>query len=283
MEEARAAVERAKKELQKPFLSKKSKAENAAHHLERAGHMFKSRNRHSDAADCFKQAADLLYTTGDAQNRISAAGLTEAAGIQQRLDKNENAGELMDRAATMYVEIGKGRKAADLTHRLGEALEVNGEFQQAAARFRQAADLYAGEGEDNSALQCVEKAAVASAASEDPDLQEAARLFEQIGLAAQASRNNLRSPKHFFRAVLCIMASGDAIGARAKQDEFAQTNFRYGTTREGKFAAELVSAMESFSLAQFSSAYRGAYCLLHARVTRGRARAFDARRFSGDA
>jgi hypothetical protein len=95
-----------------------------------------------------------------------------------------------------------------------------------------------------------------------PDYLAAANIFEELGVNASSSRlGRYDARKYLFRAVLCIMAATDMVGARAKHKHFQNVDCLYGSSREGKFLDQIITALEEFDSSKFSEVYRGMSCL----------------------
>lgn len=252
---AEALLKKAEKEKSRWFVSEETKTQNAADYIEQAGNIYKSQKQHKEAAECFIRAAALKLNIGRA---YESAGLFKSAGIQLKIVGDPTATQTLGRAVQIYSELGKGSMAAKLSKELGEGSERAQEYEDAALHFQQAADLFKGEGSDTHARQCLEKVAQFSTMTDSPDYLKAAGLFEEIGVESLSTRlGRFNARKYFFRSVLCTMASGDCIGARAKHSEFMETDYQFGTSREGKFLNQLITALEEMSGDKFSQAYRG--------------------------
>ena len=250
-------IKKAEKEKNRWFVSEEQKASNAAGYYEQAGNIFKSQKHYKEAADCFVKAATLKIKIG---RGYDAAGLFKAAGIQLKLVGDPTSTEMLNRAVDLFSELGKGQMAAKLSKELGEASEKAQEFEDALIHYERASDLFKGEGSDSHARQCMEKVAIFHAQMAPPDFGKAASIFEELGVDSLSSRlGRFNARKFFFRAVLCVMANGDVIGARAKHSEFKETDYQFGGSREGKFLDKLITALEAYSGENFSEAYRGRF------------------------
>ena len=254
---AEELIKKAEKEKTRWFVSEEQKASNASDYLEQAGNLYKSQKQYGDAAQCFIRAAALKVKVG---RGYDAAGLFKTAGIQLKLAGDPTAIQVLNQAVDIYSQLGKGQMAAKLSQELGEGSEQAREYEDALVHFQRAAELFKGEGADTHARQCLEKVATFSAMTDPPNFSEAGRIFEEVGVESLSSRlGRFNARKYFFKAVLCVMASGDTIGARAKHSSFKETDYQFGGSREGKFLDLLITALESFSGEKFSEAYRGTY------------------------
>lgn len=249
-------VKQAEKEKSRWFVSEDQKASNAADFLEEAANIYKSQNMHKEAADRFSRSAALKQRIGKA---YEAAGMLKMAGIQLKLAGDPTSQSMLNRAVDIFSQLGKGQMAAKLSQELGEGSEQAKEYEDALIHFSRAADLYKGEGQDTHARQCMEKVAHFHAAMVPPDYLKAAAIFEELGVDALSSRlGRFNARKFFFRAVLCTMATSDTIGARARHTHFQEVDYQFGSSREGKFLNQLITALEAFDADKFSEAYRGA-------------------------
>lgn len=253
---AEELIRKAEKEKNRWFVSEEQKNNNAADYLEQAGNIYKSQKNHDEAAKCFIRSATFKLKIG---RGYDAAGLFKNAGIQLKLASDPTATTILNRAVDIYSELGKGQMAAKLSKELGEGSEKVQEYEDALIHYMRAADLFKGEGSDTHARQCLEKVAMFHAMTTPPDFHKAATIFEEIGVESLSSRlGRFNARKYFFRAVLCVMAGGDTLGARAKHSQFKEVDYQFGGSREGKFLNLLIEALENFSGEKFSEAYRGA-------------------------
>ena len=148
MSDPRDLVRRAQRELKRCLVPSHVREENAAGYLEKAGHVFRARACHADAAECFERAADLLGTAAGGAGTRAAAALLQAAGVQLKITGDARAHQVTDRAIRALSELGKGFDAATLAQGLGHECEVAKEHADAARHFQRAADLLNGEGRD---------------------------------------------------------------------------------------------------------------------------------------
>ena len=256
---AEALIKKAEKEKNRWFVSEEQKARNAAEYFEQAGNIYKAKKTYKPAAECFVRAAALNMKV---DRGYDAAGLYKAAGIMLKLGKDPTYMVHFNRAVELYAELGKGSQAAKLSKDLGEQAERERNWDDALVHYQLAADLQRGEGSDSSARQSLEKVALftAQTAQSSENYTKAAALFEEIGTESLTTRlGKYSAKKHFFKAILCLMASGDAIASQAKHDQFSQTQHQFATSREGKFLQQVISALADFNGSAFSAAYRGTF------------------------
>lgn len=251
---AEALIKKAEKEKGRWFVSEEQKASNAADYLEQAANIYKSKKQHKESAECFIRAATFKLKIGRAYD---AAGMFKYAGIQLKLAKDPSSSKMLSKAVDIFAEMGKVNQAAKLSKELGETCEKEDDLEDAMLHFERAADLYKAEGSDAHARQCMERVAHNSARTSPPDFFRAAKIFQEVAEEALSTRlGRFNARKFFFRSLLCTMATGDTIGARAKHGEFKETDFQFGNSREGKFTNLLIQALEDHNGTSFSQAYR---------------------------
>ena len=131
--------------------------------------------------------------------------------------------------------------------------------------YEQAAEFFGMEDSKSSESQCLSKIAeLCSAALDPPDFLRASSTYDDLGRRCLGSNLlKFNAKGHFQRAILCHLASGDAIGAQQALQKYDSLDYTFGDSREGKFCASLIQAVEGFDVEGFSTA-----CYEYDRITK---------------
>ena len=132
----------------------------------------------------------------------------------------------------------------------------------------QAADANEADNKKQGASQCLLK--IATLASSSDDFTRAANIFEQLGTESMSTTLGAYSAKgHFFSALLCYLASGDAVATRSKLERYKNIDHTFPQSRECQLITNLlevqcisscmycvtrVQAVDNFNVEDFSSA-----------------------------
>ena len=104
--------------------------------------------------------------------------------------------------------------------------------------------------------QCLAKVAeLSSAAKDPPDLIRAAEIYEQLGKGCLDSNLLKYNAKgYFLQCVFCHLANQDSVAAEQSLQRFLSLDYTFRDSREGKFVAELVGAVEGHDSEGFATA-----------------------------
>lgn len=139
--------------------------------------------------------------------------------------------------------------------------EVSGEEGKstvvlAIESYEQASELFGMENSNSQASQCMAKVAeLCSAALDPPDLMRAAKIYDTLG--KNCLDNNLlkyNAKGYFLQSALCHLANNDAIAASQSLQRYESLDYTFGESREGKFARQLLDAVEGFDTEGFATA-----------------------------
>ena len=270
---AEAVVAKAKADARKCmtsncFIARKVRVENAVGCLVDAAYSLSTSSFPAEAADCLEcaagvragegddaaGAAKLLDKAGRLMSRAAASASTSAAF---RSDYTLQADELFVRASECYAQAGALTKAAKLCDELGTRMERAGDLCNAHAQFERActfAESVAG-GNDFAVRTYLEKQGLASALLKQ--YGAAAKCFEAIGVELSANRLARYTARKFFaRAIVCLLAADDAVGAQEALAKFARDDYTFASSTEGRFVALLVEATGKCSPSDFRAAFR---------------------------
>lgn len=166
-------------------------------------------------------------------------------------------------AVMLYVDNGRITQAAKLAKQVAELYETEqldedgkSSVVLAIENYEQASELFGMEDSKSSASQCLAKIAeLCSAALDPPDFLRASQIYDDLGrrcLDSNLLKYNAKG--YFLQAVLCHLASGDAIGAQQSMQKYEGLDYTFGESREGKFASQLIECVEGFDAEGFATA-----------------------------
>lgn len=105
----------------------------------------------------------------------------------------------------------------------------------------------------STANQCYQQAAEISAdLGEYPKAVELYRHVADWSLTSPLTKYSVK--EYWLRAVMCAMAMGDLVQAQKLLREFGQKDLTFPSTREAKFATELVDACEEADVERYTTA-----------------------------
>jgi alpha-soluble NSF attachment protein len=167
-------------------------------------------------------------------------------------------------AASLLTDAGRLTQAAKLYKECAELYEneeiadSNGKSAVVLAieMYEQAGELFGMDEGKSQASQCQAKIAeLCSAALDPPDLLRAASIYDDLGRKCLDSNLlKFNAKGYFLQAILCHLGNGDAIGAQQAMQRYEGIDYTFGESREGKFCATLVEAVEGFDMEGFGTA-----------------------------
>lgn len=85
------------------------------------------------------------------------------------------------------------------------------------------------------------------------DLSRAAKIFEDIGTQSlQSNLGKFSAKGYFFQALLCLLAQGDNVAIRIKVDEYKNSDYSFGSSRECELVEKLLVAIDSLNADDFA-------------------------------
>jgi alpha-soluble NSF attachment protein len=215
------------------------KVEEAATDLEKAANFYKLAKLHDLSAKASVQAAELYE--GINQNYSAASHFAKAAKSFKLADNAKLAEHYSKLSIELWSQDGKFSMAAKAMSTLGEDFEKDGDFEGAASLFQTSAEYYENADAPSTAAGCLAKAA--DCLGQSKKFSEASDLF--LTLAAGCLKRDLGKYKfdeYQMKAVLCKLASGDAVAAKKLCSGFSSQ-----TTQSPKIQltlTDLISAVE---------------------------------------
>lgn len=175
------------------------------------------------------------------------------------------------KAIGIYLDNGRILQAAKTAKETAEIFEEDDlgdnteNIKLAVESYEQAAEFFTMENQKSQGNQCMAKVAeLLSAAMDPPDFIRAANIYD--GLGKNCLESNLlkfNAKGYFLQSLLCFLASGDSIGASQALNRYDAIDYTFGESREGKFAASLLSCVENLDPEGFATA-----CMEYDRITK---------------
>jgi alpha-soluble NSF attachment protein len=225
------------------------KHEDAAELYQKAANAFKVGGFFKEAGDAYGLAAS-IYKDKLKNGMEASKALTESGHCYKKSDPKKAVVAYRE-SITMLCDAGRLSQAARLSKSTGELFENDDDEESVALAiesYQQAADLYEMEQQKSQASQCLVKIAeLASAALNPPDLLRAAEIYEKLGsdcLESNLLKYNAKG--YFLQCIMCHLANQDSVAAEKALSRFSSLDFSLRESREGKFAEDLIAAVEAF-------------------------------------
>jgi len=134
----------------------------------------------------------------------------------------------------MQCDAGRFSNAAKLQKHIAEIYEQADNIQEALENYRQAADYFAGENQTSSANPMLLKVAQFSAQLER--YPAAIEIYEKVArVSMESNLLKYNAKAHLLNAGICALATKDIVLVKQKLDEFADIDYTFPDSREGKF------------------------------------------------
>jgi len=189
---------------------------------------------------------------------VTAGAMFKNAADMLKFADPKAAGTLLEaECIPRLVANGKFRQAAQMHQQLASSLEKDEEWTTAMEHYEKAAGYFEGDRSESSALQCRLK--WAEIAANEGLFMEAAEKYEEVGSKrAENSLLKFQAKEQLLDAGICLLAVNDVVAAKQALERFADIDYTFADSREGKLFADLVDAVETGepqkfvdSLAQF--------------------------------
>jgi alpha-soluble NSF attachment protein len=267
--------------------SKERNQEDAAEIYEKAANAYKVGGFNQEAGDSYSKAAEIyrdkLSNFNEASKCLNNAGkwmniveifrgslflhltffLAIILGGCYKKSSPADSIAAYKAAVMLYVDNGRITQAAKLAKQVAELYETEQMDEDgkssvvlAIENYEQASELFGMEDSKSSASQCLAKIAeLCSAALDPPDFLRASQIYDDLGrrcLDSNLLKYNAKG--YFLQAILCHLASGDAIGAQQATQKYEGLDYTFGESREGKFGSQLIECVEGFDAEGFATA-----------------------------
>jgi len=230
------------------FASKSAKYEKAVEYFTAAANSYKIAKAFREAGDAYVECAACYEKIEDSQSDW-AKSLTEAGECYKRSGDMGAAVTAMQQSIGVYLDRGRWNQCGNIMKQIAEMYEseqvdCEDPASMALESWQAAADYYLNESppREQAANGCLEKVANLSALA--GDLGRAAAEFENLArhcLGSKLLKFNARgyAVKHF----VCLLATGDKVGVTEKLEEYRHQDQTIEGSREEKFVAGLLAAL----------------------------------------
>ncbi|RXK41486.1 alpha-soluble NSF attachment protein [Tremella mesenterica] len=265
------------------FGSSSQKWEEAGDLFAQAANSYKVEGRWSDSGAAFEREAACRNKAGESNDEINA--WHNAAKSYKKSNPEVPPGTLFSSPPHSFTEetddldalmghLTYFQAAVTALHQCIKLLVKSGNFRQAADREKEIAGIYAQDGLDiakardsfvqagdwykqedanATANQCYQQAAELSA-----DLQDFKRSMELYQTVADWSLTSALTKysvkEYWLRACMCSMAMGDLVLCQRLLETFSTKDVTFPSTREAKFAHELMDACEQGDVERYTAA-----------------------------
>ncbi|KAL5058277.1 hypothetical protein RYX36_029881 [Vicia faba] len=158
----------------------------------------------------------------------------------------------LNKAVTIFTEIGQHIMAARYCKEIGELYELDQDLENAKSYFERAAELFDFRGDSTtSVIQCKQKVAQLSAQLQE--YQKAIKIYEDI--AQQSLNSNLLKygvRGYLLNAGLCELCRGDIVAITNALERYQELDLTFSRTREYKFLADLTTSIDNEDVANFT-------------------------------
>ena len=223
--------------------------------FEKAAVQFKLAKLPDESAKCYGRMADVCNM--DKDDTGAARAYVEGGETLINQGKNPEGGSnLIRKAVEIYKNLGKFDRAGKQLLKVAELMEKDGEAQLALSLYEEAGEMYEMDAHGKSSIRkCKEKVAMLSATLDK--LSEASELFTEIGkLCLEKNISKFHAKGFFFKAILCQLARGDAIGAKEAWEEATMSDYSFEASSEGKFMKVIMEALSEKDIDKFQQTLR---------------------------
>lgn len=180
----------------------------------------------------------------------AANAYVDAANCYKKTSK-KGAILCLDKAVTLFTEIGRHIMAAKYCKEIGELYELDQDIEHAKSYFERAAEQYEHGDASTSMIQC--KLKVAQFSAQLQQYQKAIKIYEDI--AQQSLNNNLLKygvRGHLLNSGLCQLCQGDIVAITNSLERYQDLDPTFSRTREYKFLADLVASIDKEDVTNFT-------------------------------
>ncbi|BEI84264.1 hypothetical protein CcaverHIS002_0408680 [Cutaneotrichosporon cavernicola] len=233
------------------FSSSSTKWEEAADLFQQAGNAYKVDGAWAQSGKAFEKEAGCRLKADEKNDAMNA--FHNAAKSLKKVDPAA-AVNALHQTIKLVLDAGNFRQAADREKEIAQIYAQDGlDIAKARDSYQRAGDWYKQEDANATANQCYQSAAELSA--DLGDYQRAVQLYTTVADWSLTSPLTKYSVKEYWlRAIMCSIAMGDLVLAQRNLNEFAHKDLTFPSTREAKFAKELVDACEEADVDRFTAA-----------------------------
>jgi len=194
----------------------------------KAGNLYKAGKAYDKAGASFLNAAECQGKVPDMGLEV-AASLTKAAGCFKKGDFKAFV-DCLARAVATYLSAGQTSTAAKTQQEVAEAYDEHGDINDAFTAYEAAADMFEQQMVASSTNHCRYKMADISCIR--GEYVQASQLYEMNARACVEANPKSRVIPQLTAALVCRLASGDALTCKRNFDSFASIDT--GAFRDSK-------------------------------------------------
>ncbi|RZB94254.1 alpha-soluble NSF attachment protein 2-like isoform X1 [Glycine soja] len=157
----------------------------------------------------------------------------------------------LNKAVTIFTEIGRHIMAAKYSKEIGELYELDQDIEHARSYYERAAELFEIGDAATSVIQC--KVKVAQFCAQLQQYQKAIKIYEDI--ARQSLDSNLLKygvRGHLLNSGLCQLVQGDFVAITNSLERYQDLDLTFSRTREYKFLADLSASIDEGDVEKFT-------------------------------
>ncbi|KAK7294799.1 hypothetical protein RJT34_17695 [Clitoria ternatea] len=225
-----------------------SNYEDAAELFRKSANSFKLAKSWDKAASIFIKSSKCHLKL---DNKYDAANAYVDAANCYKKTSTKGAISCLNKAVTIFSEIGRHIMAAKYSKEIGELYERNQEIEHAKSYFEKAGEHFEHEDATTSVIQC--KIKVAQFSAQLQQYQEAIKIYEDI--ARQSLNSNLLRygvRGHLLNSGLCQLCQGDFVAFTHSLERYQDLDPTFSRTREYNFLADLAATIEEEDVQKFT-------------------------------
>eukprot|EP00744_Colponema_vietnamica_P004263 GILI01006402.1.p1 GENE.GILI01006402.1~~GILI01006402.1.p1 ORF type:complete len:293 (-),score=136.06 GILI01006402.1:34-912(-) len=232
------------------FGSSSQRYEEAYDLYQKAANNFKRAKQWTDAAEAYNRCVVCQQKLGSIHE--AANMMVEAANCLKKVNPSA-AVDQFNQAVRLYEENGQFSQAAKLVKQTAELLEGDGMLQPSGEAYEKAAELFNLCNSESTANGCLIK--VADINAHLNNYRKAFDMYERVAVPSlDNSLMKFSAKDYFFKAVLCVMATADWVGAEAALARFKDLLPSFSNTREAQLLQSILDANEKGSVDDFTDA-----------------------------
>ncbi|XP_044472900.1 alpha-soluble NSF attachment protein-like isoform X1 [Mangifera indica] len=224
-----------------------------------AAELYAKSANHFKLAKSWDRAGSLYVILSDchlkSDNKHEAAIACVDAANCYKKTSNKGAISCLDRAVSIFLDIGRFSIAARYCKDIGELYELEQNNEKAILYFERASEYFENAEATTSANQC--KLKVAQFSAQQEQYQKAIEIYEKI--ARQSLNINLLKygvRGHLLNAGLCQLCRGDVVAITNALERYENLDLTFSRTREYKFLADLATTIEEEDVTKFTHVVR---------------------------
>jgi len=237
----------------KLFSDHSSNLEESSELFTSASHKYKYIGAYDKAANACINAAKCHVELGGSHNFYQgASSYIDGSKMILKNDPNDtkNAISCLDKAVNLYIDDGRFSNAAKCKIEIGAIYEKHNDVENAINSFLKAIE-WIDDTTDHHTLSAT-KLRIAHLYTGLKKFQDAAKLFEETAFGYMDTPTmRWSTPRYMFKAVLCILANDDFVGAQNAIERYKMICSTFETTSDYKFLSEIMTHYESNSIVDY--------------------------------